>query len=78
MPDQPLTRSEVEALQRELSLLSEPAVYVRHTLRRTLDAALGAANCQPPQMYSDSLARGRFFGDGIRTGNVGEKTSHFS
>jgi hypothetical protein len=26
MPDQPLSRSEVEALQRRLSLLSEPAV----------------------------------------------------
>jgi|307.fasta_scaffold1028393_1 hypothetical protein len=26
MPDEPLSRSEVEALQRQLSLLSEPAV----------------------------------------------------
>lgn len=26
MPDQPLSRSEVEAFQRQLSLLSEPAV----------------------------------------------------
>jgi hypothetical protein len=47
MPDQPLTREEIQAFQRQLSLLSEPAVREQYTHAHA-KCCLGRGNLPSP------------------------------